>query len=68
MPRGPKKGEGGRPRQYGDDVRQKFGGAPQLTTRLDPDVHAWVKAKGGATWLRQHLRELYDSEKAASSS
>jgi hypothetical protein len=50
--RGPKKGEGGRPRLYSGE------GAPQITLRLDPEDREWVRKQGGAGWLRRLIREL----------
>jgi hypothetical protein len=49
-----------RPRTYPAEVAQD--GAPVLTVRLEPELLAWVKAKGGVQWLRQHLRELMAEE------
>ncbi len=46
---------------YPRDEAKPYGGAPRLEIRLDPDVMEWVRAQGGASWVRRalrHLREL----------
>lgn len=46
-------------------MREKYGGAPSISIRLDPEVWDVVKAKGGATWARKILT-MYVKVKVAS--
>lgn len=62
MTRGPKKGEGGRPRLYSSDVADKHGGAPRLNLRLRPEVLDWVNERGGGRWVRDLLERMYQNE------
>jgi hypothetical protein len=50
----PPSNPGGRPRKYPDRGGK---GAPALTLRLAPDLHAWVKDQGGPEYVRKLLEE-----------
>lgn len=51
-------GNVGRPRKYPEEVVDKWGGAPRLSVRLDPEVMEWAKEQGGGAWLRHATSEL----------
>lgn len=53
-------GSVGRPRQYPEVQGKSHRGAPQITVRLEPEVMEWVKANGGAGFLRKLTERLYD--------
>lgn len=49
VPSGEKRGP--KPR-YSEDVRQKYGGAPHVTVRLEPELLQLVQEHGGSPWIR----------------
>lgn len=53
-------GSVGRPRQYPEVKGKSHRGAPQITVRLEPEVMEWVKANGGAGFLRQITERLHE--------
>ena len=53
-------GQVGRPRQYPEAKGKSHRGAPQMTVRLEPEVMAWVKANGGAGFLRKLTERLHE--------
>ena len=55
---GTKTGKVGRPRQYPKELTDKYQGAPLMSVRMDPDLLAWVKSRGGSTWVRYVAGEL----------
>jgi len=65
--RGPKKGEGGRPRLYSSEVADKYGGAPRMNLRLKPEVLEWVNDNGGGHWVREMLEKMYEEAVAHAS-
>ncbi len=54
----PSTGKVGRPRQYPKELTDKFQGAPMMSVRMRPELLAWVKERGGATWVRYVAGEL----------
>ena len=50
----------GRPRQYPEVEGKSHRGAPQITVRLEPEVMEWVKANGGAGFLRKLTERLHE--------
>lgn len=44
--------------KYSEDIRQRYGGAPRVSVRLEPDLFEWVRKQGGGGWLHAMLREL----------
>lgn len=53
-------GSVGRPRKYPKEIGDKNKGAPKITVRLDPHILEWVKAEGGAGFLRHVAGQLYE--------
>ncbi len=53
-------GKIGRPRQYPKELTDKYQGAPLMSVRMDPELLAWVKSRGGSTWIRYVAGELRD--------
>ena len=52
-------GPAGRPRQYPEVPGKSHRGAPQISVRMEPEVLEWVKANGGAGFLRKLTERLY---------
>lgn len=48
----------GRPRVYDEEFSEKYGGAPVVAVRLEPDLWEWTQQHGGGLWLRHVLAEL----------
>lgn len=53
-------GSVGRPRQYPETQGKSHRGAPQITVRLEPEAMEWVKANGGAGFLRKLTERLHE--------
>lgn len=52
-------GSVGRPRQYPEVQGKSHRGAPQITVRLEPEAMEWVKANGGAGFLRRIIEKIH---------
>lgn len=42
------------------DIYERYDGAPQVTIRLQPDLFAWVRERGGVAFVRRVLQQLHD--------
>ena len=53
-------GPAGRPPQYPQTPGKSYRGAPMISVRFEPEVLEWVKANGGAGFLRKLTEKLHD--------
>jgi hypothetical protein len=52
---------GGRPPAYSEEVRRRWGGAPRLGLRLEPELYDWVQEQGGSAWVHQLLQHSFEA-------